>query len=123
MKNNTETLEHPATETQDGKRTPNPIRKAATAFALVIGLLLSSAVVSPTQADAHTGGHSSCIQTTNTGFWGTTTRATNNCGHTVNIKIERIGKSDSACHGVRAGSALRWNQGFWGTNRSTGVPC
>ena len=103
--------------------TQSPIRKALTVFALILGLLFSSAAIAPDQVDAHTGAHTSCITTWNEGFWSTTTYARNDCGHTLSIKIERIALSDSACHRVSPGSSLRWAQGFWGSNRTTGVPC
>lgn len=105
------------------KRGTSPIHKLAVSFALVLGLLFSSAAVAPAEVDAHTGGHGSCITTWNEGFWTTTTYARNDCGHTINIKIERYGLTSSKCHRVSAGSSLRWAQGFWGSNRTTGVAC
>ena len=126
MKANTETIKHAEKTTspaQSREHTASPMRKTATVLALALALLFGDAALAPDQADAHTGGHASCITTTNTGFWQTKTTATNNCGHTINIKIHRPALSDSSCFTVRSGSSLVWNQGFWGSGHSTGVPC
>ena len=100
-----------------------PIRKLIAVFTLALAVFTGTTVVAPPEASAHTNGHAQCLTTWNEGFWTTTTKVRNDCNEDMSIKIEREYISDSGCYWVRSGEILEWRQGFWGSERTKGVPC
>lgn len=115
----------------DAKRThfSMSLKNVLTVFVLTLSLFGSSALIGAEPADAHTrGNHDSCLETNNRITWSLKriTTVTNNCGHRVDIYIDRLWPwHDGNCvQNVNNGNSIRWDQGRTdATHWTTGREC